>query len=137
MIVSARVLPGRAHISNTIGPVHVPGRSLAEGVSSPRIGRRQRGPRLQSATCIGSPVNDLRELKSELTGAAEDVLLSQEMLVTVLAVAGSAIQPAAGILGVGALIKKKHDYSRARNAILRSHAMSWLHLSERPRFSAV
>jgi len=80
---------------------------------------------------------DLRELKRELTSAARDVLLSQEMLVTAVAVAGATVLPATGLVGVGTLLRAELKYRDARRAILDKHPMSWLHSSERQRFSMV
>jgi hypothetical protein len=71
---------------------------------------------------------DLRELKRELNIAAGDVLFSKEMGVAVLAAAGSAITPIAGLLGVGALVQTGRKYRQARRAALGTHAMSWLYL---------
>ena len=72
--------------------------------------------------------SDLRELKRELQIAAGDVLVSKEMGVAVLAAAGSAITPIAGVLGVGALVQTGRKYRQARQrwAPIRCHGSTWL-----------
>lgn len=73
--------------------------------------------------------NDLRDLRRDLDVAAGAVLDSRAIGTAVLAVAGSAITPLAGIVGAGALIHQGQKYLQARRAALKSHAMSWLFLA--------
>jgi len=73
--------------------------------------------------------SDLKDLRRELDLAAGAVLDTRAIGTAVLAVAGSALTPLAGIVGVGALIHQGQKYVQARRAALRSHAMSWLYLA--------
>lgn len=81
--------------------------------------------------------DDFRELKRELRSVARDVALSQEMMVTLFAVAGATVLPASGAFGVGALFKAELKYREARRTVFEKHPMSWLHLSGHQRFSIV
>jgi hypothetical protein len=83
---------------------------------------------------------DLSDLKKELGMARNDLLLSKEMGVLLLAAAGvvaapvaaSAFAPVVKTVGVGALLATGIKYKRAREKAFREHAMSWLYVADRP-----
>jgi hypothetical protein len=83
---------------------------------------------------------DLQDLKSELSLAGTKALLSKEVALSALVVAGALVSPITGIttlpseiggLGVVPLGKAWADYKGARRDIVRRHFMSWLYLGTR------
>jgi hypothetical protein len=80
--------------------------------------------------------SDLRDLKSELRLNNVKTLLSKEVGVAALAVAGAIVEPFSGItgvsaigsaIGVGALVNLKNQFRASRKKLLESHSMSWLY----------
>lgn len=87
---------------------------------------------------------DLAELKGELGAASLKTLLSKEVAMTALIVAGSLVTPIAGLTALGAqvggigiipLLKAAADYRAARREALQKHKMSWLFLAKQRRLS--
>ena len=92
-------------------------------LSNPDIGEIHRQYRREMSS-------DLKDLKRELDLAGAGVVLDSTVMGTaVMAVAGSAITPAVGVIGVGALLLAGSKYRQARRAAFRSHATSWLYLA--------
>jgi len=72
--------------------------------------------------------DDMRELAKALRRTATSSLLSKEVLVAVLAVAGAVVEPwTSSIVGVGALSKGLTGYRSKREDIMRKHASAWLY----------
>ena len=77
--------------------------------------------------------DDFARLKKRLGYAAKDVLLSKEVAVSALAIAGIFVEPItlpSGLISVGALLKAKNKYSEARKKALGDHAMAWLYTAK-------
>ena len=73
--------------------------------------------------------DDLKHLKELLIRKTWNTVLSQEVGVGILAIAGTTVIPwtiPSGLLGVGALIKAAKGYNSGRKEALSKHAMSWL-----------
>ena len=87
--------------------------------------------------------DDLTELKRELNIAVSGVLLSREVGVSIMALAGTflgsilgipALSMGANLLGVGVVgpfIRKGLDHQEARRNAFKKHPMSWLYLNQR------
>lgn len=87
---------------------------------------------------------DLAELKQELNLASVKALLSKEVALSALILAGSLLSPVAGLtslathvggVGVIPLMKAAVDYRSARRETLRKHTMSWLFLTTQGRLT--
>lgn len=87
---------------------------------------------------------DLADLKAELGLASVRALLSKEIAMSALALAGSLMAPIAGVtslattvkgIGIIPLLKAAVEYRGARREILRRHSMSWLFLGTRGRLT--
>ena len=85
---------------------------------------------------------DLADLKAELSLAGKKALLSKEVALSALILAGSLVAPVAGITALGTtvggvgiipLAKTAVEYRGARREVLRRHTMSWLFLGTRGR----
>ena len=87
---------------------------------------------------------DLADLKSELGLASVRTLLSREVALSALILAGSLLSPIAGLTSLGSqvggigiipLLKAAVDYRAARREALRKHTMSWLFLTKQSRLT--
>jgi hypothetical protein len=88
---------------------------------------------------------DVSDLRTELGIAAKKTLLSKELVMSVLILAGSVVSPflglsalateVGGVAGVIPLMKAAVDYRGKRRDILRKHMMSWLYVSKRKAIS--
>jgi hypothetical protein len=79
--------------------------------------------------------DDIAALCEELKFEAKKVVLSKEMAVVVIALAGAIIHPITGsIVAVGSLMKKKVEYTAARKRILENHSGSWLYETKKFKF---
>jgi hypothetical protein len=85
---------------------------------------------------------DFKELKRELRSVAGDLVLSKDVYVAVLVVAGSALAVAKRLMGgtttlggIGAmpLLKAWKEYRGKREKALKAHSTSWLYVSTRGR----
>lgn len=73
---------------------------------------------------------DISHLAERLRLEAGKALLSKEIAVAVMAVAGTTVVPISSIIiAVGSLVKTAMNYRAARREALRSHTMSWLYLA--------
>ena len=82
--------------------------------------------------------DDLADLKNELGLTSIKTLLSKEVALSALILAGTFLSPIAGItslannfagIGIIPLVKAGVNYSSSRRKVLRKHAMSWLFLT--------
>jgi hypothetical protein len=89
---------------------------------------------------------DLSDLKAELGLASKRALLSKEVVLSALILAGSLSSPIAGLttlsttvggIGVIPLMKTAVEYRGARREALRRHTMSWLFLGTAGRIAPV
>ena len=87
---------------------------------------------------------DLADLKAELGLATLKPLLSKEVALSALILAGSLVAPVAGLtalgttiggIGVIPLLKAAVDHRAARREALRKHTMSWLFLTKQSRLT--
>jgi len=87
---------------------------------------------------------DLADLKSELGLARKRALLSKEIVLSAVAVAGALVEPIAGLtslsaalkmIGVAPLLETAVEYREARRKALRAHSMSWLFLTKQRRLT--
>jgi len=85
---------------------------------------------------------DLEELKRELGLASMKTLLSKEVALSVLILAGSLLSPVAGLTSLGSqvggvgiipLMKAAVEYRAAKREALKKHTMSWLFLAKQGR----
>jgi hypothetical protein len=77
------------------------------------------------------------ELKRALRRVATQSLLSQPVLIALLAAAGAIVEPwTSSVVGVGSLAHGLSKYREAREQALRKSAMSWLYLA-RGRFQLI
>jgi hypothetical protein len=88
--------------------------------------------------------HDLSELKAELGLASVKALLSREVAMSVLILAGSLAAPVAGLTALGSqiggvgiipLMKAAVDLRAARREALKKHTMSWLFLASQRRLT--
>jgi len=72
---------------------------------------------------------DIKDLREILQLKRDDAILSKEVGVCVLAVAGMALTPwtfPSGILAISSLIKQSKNYKADRRSAMKDHAMSWV-----------
>ena len=72
---------------------------------------------------------DVGNLRDALKLKRDNAILSKEVGVGLLAVAGMALTPwtfPSGLLAIGALIKQSRNYKADRRDIMKDHAMSWV-----------
>ncbi len=75
--------------------------------------------------------DDLKRLRDELGLEAKRAILSNEVLVCVLAAVGAVIEPfASTIIEIDALLRTRANYRAARRKALTEHAMSWLDVAK-------
>lgn len=88
---------------------------------------------------------DLADLKAELGVASVKALLSKEVVLTLLILAGSLATPMAGLTALGSqmggvgiipLMKAAVDLRSARRDALKKHTMSWLFLAKQGRLTS-
>lgn len=88
--------------------------------------------------------HDLAELKEELGLASVKALLSKEVVLSALILAGSLATPVAGLTSLGGqiggvgiipLMKAAVDLRAARRDALKKHTMSWLFLATQSRLT--
>lgn len=72
---------------------------------------------------------DVGNLRDALKLRRDNVILSKEVGVGLLAVAGMALTPwtlPSGLLAIGALVRQSKNYKADRRSIMKDHAMSWV-----------
>jgi len=72
---------------------------------------------------------DIGNLRDALKLKRDNAILSKEVGVGLLAVAGMALTPwtfPSGLLAIGALVKQSRNYKADRRSVMKDHAMSWI-----------
>jgi hypothetical protein len=82
---------------------------------------------------------DLKDLKTELRMNKSDVLLSTEVISSVVVAAAVGVSlpmllPALGVGGILGIARKVKDYRRERKKTLKNHPMAWLYLAAPNRY---
>lgn len=89
-------------------------------------------------------MQDIADLKAELGIASSKALLSKEVVLSLILLAGSLVSPVAGLttlattvggIGIIPLMKAAVDYRAARRDALKKHAMSWLFVAKQRRIT--
>jgi hypothetical protein len=88
--------------------------------------------------------DDLKSLKKELAIASQESLFSREMAITILAVAGTLLNPISGItnlattikgVGIIPLVATAIKHKKERRKVLLEHNMSWLYSAKQGRIA--